>query len=282
VIRVDLHTHSTASDGEVAPAEVVARAASVDLAAVALTDHDTLAGIPEALRAGERHGLRVIAGCEFSVAVWWGEMHLLAYFLSLGVPELDEFLLEQQRRRAERAATIVRRLNDAGVPLSLDDVVRESKGAAVGRPHVARALVVAEAVPDVSTAFDRYLGRGCPAFVAKDLPECAVVTSLVSRLGGLTSAAHLGRRASRPTLARLKDLGVDGVEARHPSHDDSVTVKIERLGGDLGMVLTGGSDWHGDRSGHHNNRGLGGVEVSIAWVEALDELVNTRTRERSA
>jgi 3',5'-nucleoside bisphosphate phosphatase len=282
VTRVDLHAHSTASDGEVDPARVVAHAGSVGVGTLALTDHDTLAGIPDAAQAGHTHDVRVIAGCEFSVGVWWGEMHLLGYFLPLGDPELDGFLDEQRQRRSARAATIVDRLNNAGVVLSLEDVMRESVGAAVGRPHVARALVVAGAVPDVSTAFDRYIGRGCPAFVAKDLPELTMVTSLVARMGGLTSAAHLGRRASRTTLARLKDLGVDGVEARHPSHDETVTARIERLGGELGMVLTGGSDWHGDLSGHHDARGLGGIEVPGAWVEILDAYVNTRTRERSA
>lgn len=280
--RVDLHTHSTASDGEVDPAQVVAHAASVGVGTLALTDHDTLAGIPAAAQAGQAHGVRVIAGCEFSVEVWWGEMHLLGYFLPIGDPELDGFLNEQRQCRSVRAATIVDRLNGTGVALSLEDVMRESVGAAVGRPHVARALVVAGAVPDVATAFDRYLGRGCPAFVAKDLPELAAVTSLVARMGGLTSAAHLGRRASRTTLARLRDLDVDGVEARHPSHDDTVTAKIERLGGELGMVLTGGSDWHGDQSGHNNARGLGGIDVPGAWVEILDEYVNIRTREHSA
>ena len=280
--RADLHVHSTASDGEVDPAGVVAHAASVGLGTLALTDHDTLAGIPDAAQAGQTHGVRVIAGCEFSVAVWWGEMHLLGYSLPIGDPELDEFLDGQRQHRAERAATIVQRLNDVGVALSFDDVTRESNGAAVGRPHVARALVVAGAVPDVSTAFDRYLGRGCPAFVAKDLPELITVTSLVARMGGLTSAAHLRSRASRPTLARLKVLGVDGVEARHPSHDETITAKIERLGPELGMVLTGGPDWHGDQSGHDNARGLGGIEVPEAWVEMLDEYVHTRTRERSA
>ncbi len=281
-MRVDLHAHSTASDGEVDPARVVAHAASVGVGTLALTDHDTLAGIPAAEQAGQTHDVRVIAGCEFSVGVWWGEMHLLGYFLPVGDPELDGFLDEQRQRRSVRAATIVDRLNDAGIALSFEDVMRESVGAAVGRPHVARALVVAGAVPDVSTAFDRYLGRGCPAFVAKDLPELPMVTSLVARMGGLTSAAHLGRRASRTTLARLKDLGMDGVEARHPSHDETVTAKIERLGGEIGMVLTGGSDWHGDEWGHHNTRRLGGIEVPAAWVEILDEYVNTRTRERSA
>ncbi len=275
---VDLHSHSTASDGDCDPAELVARAAVAGLSVLGLTDHDTLAGIPDAAQACESQGLRLVRGCEFSVSVWWGEMHLLGYFLPLGDRALDAFLFEQRQRREKRGATIVHRLNAHGVQIGLDDVMRQANGAAVGRPHVARALVAAGTVPDVQTAFDRYIGGGCPAFVAKDLPAVSEVTSLVAQVGGLTSAAHLGRRASRAALGRLKDSGVDGVEVRHPSHDEDTTAKIERLATALGMLMTGGSDWHGDHGGPY--RALGDVTIPADWLERLDDVANIRARER--
>ena len=282
MIRVDLHTHSTASDGEVAPDQLVLRAAKAGLQAIALTDHDTLEGVTKARDAGVAVAVDVISGCEFSVSVWWGEMHLLGYGLPIDDAELSAFLSVQRQRRVTRAETIVDLLNGVGVGLSLEDVMRQSDGAAVGRPHVARALVGAGFVPDVATAFDRYIGRGCPAFVSKDLPPLREVAALVVRAGGVTSAAHLGRRGTRSTLARLRDEGVDGVEARHPSHDPILAAKIERIAGDVGLILTGGSDWHGDHSGHHEGRGLGGVDVPGEWLETLEQLVATRTTEQRA
>jgi len=138
---IDLHVHSTASDGELAPEAVVARAAAAGLAAIALTDHDTLGGVPAAIAAGERLGVRVVGGCEFSVAAPWGEMHLLGYFLSPGTKVLEDFLIECRADRSRRGRAMVDRLHRLGIPVSHEDVMAEAEGGAVGRPHVARALV---------------------------------------------------------------------------------------------------------------------------------------------
>src|SRR5512147_1940275 len=138
---VDLHLHSTASDGAFPPGEVVTRAAAAGLAAMALTDHDTLEGLPAALAAGERLGIRVIAGCEFSVTAPWGEMHVLGFFLPVGWEPLERFLVRCRSDRERRGGEIVDRLNRLGIGLRLEDVLEQSQGGAVGRPHVARALV---------------------------------------------------------------------------------------------------------------------------------------------
>ena len=182
---------------------VIARAAAAGLAAVALTDHDTVSGVPAALAAGEALGIRVVSGCEFSVLAPWGEMHVLAYFLPAGAPELDEFLSRCRLNRNRRGMEMVRLLQQLGVAIDEEAVLAQSAGGALGRPHVARALRKAGVVRTLDEAFDKYLGRGRPAFVDKALPTFSTVASLVHRLGGIVSAAHLKDRGNRTTLVRL-------------------------------------------------------------------------------
>jgi predicted metal-dependent phosphoesterase TrpH len=272
---VDLHVHSTASDGAVAPAAVVRQAADVGLSAIALTDHDTIAGLPEAVAAGRELGVRVVTGCEFSVAAQWGEMHLLGYFLPVDAPALDTFLADQREKRRSRAVAIVTRLNRAGVAISVDDVLQQANGGAIGRPHVARALMAHGVVPNISAAFLKYLGRGRPAFVPKQLPSVVEVAQLVRRVGGITSAAHLKGRAVRSVLQRLQAHGVDGVEALHPAHDALTAGSIVKLAGELGLLVTGGSDWHGDAD-PADRPALGSLDVPAAWLDRLEQVWRAR------
>lgn len=269
----DLHLHSTASDGACAPAEVARRAAAAGLAAVALTDHDTMAGVADARAAGAALGLKVIAGCEFSVAAFWGEMHLLAYCLPDADPELDAFLAAQRAQRAHRMHEIVRRLNGAGVAMAVAEVEVVAGNAAIGRPHVARALVARGVVRDLPEAFDRYLGQGRAAYVPKRLPALADVTRLVRRVGGVTAAAHLKDRGTATTLARLRQAGVDGVEVRHPAHDREIEDRLATLARESTMLPTGGTDWHGDVEATVRDRApLGTIDVPLAWLEDIERL----------
>jgi hypothetical protein len=270
--EIDLHMHSTASDGALPPGDVVARAAQVGLDAIALTDHDTLAGVPVALAAGERLGVRVIGGCEFSVAAAWGEMHLLGFFLPPDSAELQEFLIHCRADRERRARGMVHRLAALGIPINDDHVLTEASGAAVGRPHVARALVRLGVVPSVNEAFDRYLGRYRPAYVEKMLPSFVEVAELVHRVGGVVSAAHLRDRATRQSLTRLRDEGLDAVETRHPRHDPDTRARITDLALELGLARTGGSDWHGDTDGGGDepHATLGSQHVPAEWLSQLE------------
>jgi hypothetical protein len=270
VRHVDLHLHSTASDGVLPPAQVVERSAARGLVAVALTDHDTLAGVADAQAAGARLGVRVIGGCEFSVAAPWGEMHLLGYFLPAGSAELEGFLERCRTDRVRRAREMVARARGLGLPLDYDDVLREAGSAAVGRPHVARAMVRRGAAADVGAAFDRYLARGRPAFVEKTLPSFGEVAELVHRLGGLVSAAHLRDRGTAAWLGRLRDEGLDAVETRHPSHDPECRARLTDLALGLGLLRTGGSDWHGEDFPDRGHAALGAQEVPAEWLDALD------------
>ncbi len=269
---VDLHVHSTASDGECSPREVVGRATAASLSAIALTDHDTLDGISGAVAAGQSCGVRVVAGCEFSVAASWGEMHLLAYFLPFDDPDLKRFVDDQRLKRSKRAHEIVERLNRAGIDIGAEEVFAEANGGALGRPHVARVLVKNRVVADVNEAFRRYLAPRRPAFVPKQLPPLAQVAALVREVHGVTSAAHLGARAVRPVLEELRRAGVDGIEVLHPAHDERTATRIRELVTALDLLPTGGSDFHGDEMADAGRPALGSLAVPESWLARIESL----------
>jgi predicted metal-dependent phosphoesterase TrpH len=269
---VDLHVHSTASDGGLPPEAVVERARTSGLTAIALTDHDTVAGVPAAVAAGDRLGLRVVGGCEFSCAAPWGEMHVLGYFLPSESAELEMFLERRRADRVRRGREMVNRLQGLGVRLEFEDVLRQSRGGAVGRPHVARAIVRQGGAIDISDAFDRYIGRGRPAFVEKILPAFRDVADMVHAVRGMVSVAHLKERGTRSFLERLKRDGLDAVEVRHPSHDADLRSRLTGIALRLGLLRTGGSDWHGDPEPGETHGTLGSQEVPLEWLERLEEL----------
>ncbi len=264
-----------ASDGLLSPAEVVARAAAAGLEAIALTDHDTLDGVTEACAAGERLGVRTIGGCEFSVAAPWGELHLLGYFLHPEMTAVESFLTRCREDRLRRVGAMVRALGHLGVPLSEEKIRAEAGTAALGRPHVARALVSMGVVSSVEEAFQKYLGRGRPACIDKRLPALDEVTTLLHEVGALAVAAHLGQRATRAAMVHLKAHGVDGIEAAHPSHSPEVRQRIERCSTELGLLVSGGSDWHGDGPGAGGHALIGSQDVPRAWLDAMDRARDT-------
>ncbi len=267
---MELHCHSTASDGIYPPDEVVTRAHAAGVRILALTDHDTLDGLPVALEAGARLGVRVIAGCEFSVQVPWGEMHLLGYFLPVGHAPLEQFLATTREDRARRGADMAARLQGLGLAVDVADIEAEADGGAIGRPHVARALLKRGQVATVQEAFDRYIGWGRPGFVEKKLPAFRDVAELVHGCGGVVSAAHLKDRGTRSNLTLLKGQGLDAVETRHSSHDPDTRARLTDLAQALGLLRSGGSDWHGEESAWDPGTQLGGQEVPEEWVTALE------------
>lgn len=275
-MKADLHSHSTASDGEHPPAEVAAAAARAGITVLALTDHDTVDGVSEARSAGDGLGVRVVAGCEFSVRVGWGEMHLLGYFLPLENKTLGSFLVGQRDSRMQRGREIISRLRSGGVEVDFEAVERIAGGGAVGRPHVARALVECGAVPDINAAFDRYIGFRKSAYVPKNLPDVEMVTALITSVGGVSSAAHLKDRATKRSLRYLKKCGVDAVEVLHPSHGIELRETVAARARDIGMLLTGGTDWHGETMAYDGGR-LGEISVPEEWVLELESLHKVRT-----
>lgn len=254
------------------------RAQEADLVAFALTDHDTLDGVPAAQAAGAALGVRVVAGCEFSVSAPWGEMHLLGYFLPLGQETLEAFLRETRAARRRRGEEMVSRLQRLGLPIELSDVQQQVQDGAWGRPHVARALVRRGIADDFNDAFTRFLGRGKPGYVPKPLPTLPTVTALVHTVGGVTVAAHLGERGTEPQLRQFKEAGLDGVEVRHPRHSAAAEARLSRLAERLDLAISGGSDWHGDEDGTGSHAALGGMDVPAEWLDKLERRRETVSR----
>ena len=275
---VDLHMHSTASDGSRSPAEVVRAAKRASLAAIALTDHDSVAGLPEARQVGGELGVRVIICVELSAVEGESETHLLGLHLS-DTTVLERGLSDLRDMRGRRAARIVELLQSQGVQVTLDDVLLQAGTGAIGRPHVARALVADGWAVDVRDAFDRYLGAGRPAYVAKDQLGMRDAIAMVHAAGGLAVLAHPGSSATRERLEALLALGLDGVEVKHPSHSPQDTARIRTLSEQLGLLLSGGSDWHGAGDGP---RTIGMMQVPMEWLTRQDERVEALRRVPAA
>lgn len=276
--RIDLHTHSTASDGCLTPAELVERASRLGLAALALTDHDTVAGLDEARAAAARVGLELIPGCELSVVWPVGFMHLLGLFL----PERPERLLAAMdhlmARRHDRNRRIVDKLNGLGLELTYDEVQAIAGEGSVGRPHLALAMQARGYVGSVEQAFQEYLGTRGRAYVPKDqfTPEQALAA--LKAEGATTVLAHpFSLRATGRVLEnkvrKLKDLGLDGLECLYPEHSPDQTREYLRLAGKLDLAITGGSDYHGVavKPDIELGTGNGTIELPYAMLDALRE-----------
>ena len=258
-------------------------ARAVGLTAIAHTDHDTTDGVADAAHEGAQLGVRVIPGCEFSVRAPWGELHVLALFVPPEDERLQVFLRDTRAARRRRGDQIVTKLQQLGVQIDLEDVRAQVGGVdgALGRPHVARALVDAGACDDISDAFKRYLGRGRAAYVEKPLPTLNQVTSLIHTVGGLTLAAHLGDHGTEGQIRLFQDQGLDGVEVRHPSHAPAIEQRLTRIAERLGLAISGGSDWHGDSEYGSTHAALGAMQVPDTWLEQLEQRLGTTSRKRA-
>ena len=273
---VDLHTHSTASDGTDSPARLMAHAHAAGLAAIALTDHDTLGGLDEAESAALDFGLGFIRGCEISTRAGAFEYHILGLWVPREAEALDNWLGAVRRRRNERNAEMVARLRALGLDISLDDLLARARGS-IGRPHMAEVLVDKGYVPDVGAAFRDYLGSGCPAYVPKHVPPPEEAVRVLTSVGATAVLAHpFLNAAARPHIAglaeRLAACGLDALEAWHTSHSDADTRQCVELAARLGLGLSGGSDYHGaNKPGIRLGTGYGALRVPVAVLEALRE-----------
>jgi hypothetical protein len=275
---VDLHTHSTASDGARLPADVARAARASGLVAFALTDHDTVAGLADASAAGAQLGIRVVAGVELSAVEGDIETHILGLHLS-DLSELEHRLVALREMRVTRAVRIVERLNTLGVAVTFDAVLQQAAGGALGRPHVARALIAGGWATDFRAAFDRYLGNGRPAFVAKERLPLTEAVGLIHRAGGLAVLAHPGPLGTRDRIAALVNAGLDGLEILHPSHSWDDSQRLDALAGEFDLVRSGGSDWHGAPDGA---RSLGMMRVPSQWLTDQEARAATRGSRRVA
>jgi len=244
---MDLHCHSTASDGTRSPTDVATLAAERGLEVLSLTDHDTLAGVGEARDAAPA-SLRIVPGVEISTQHAGRGVHLLAWFPDerAADPGLNAHLAERLEGRRRRFDRIVQLLADAGAPIDGDAVLADAEGQSITRAHVARALLREGHIAQFQDAFDRFIGPGKPAFVPNDPWSTADAARFVVAHGGISSIAHPGiDRVTREELAHLKRAGLTGVEAHHPRHARQTRRRYRRMARELGLVVTGGSDWHG-------------------------------------
>lgn len=278
---VDLHTHTTASDGDLSPAELVRAAKTVGLAAVAITDHDTVEGLAEALEEGARIGMEVIPGVEISVEIDTGRgtFHLLGYGIDPGHKGLGSVLGRLQSARSQRNLHILERLRALGMPMDPKLPERLAGGGQVGRPHMARALVAEGYVRTVEEAFERFLGKGRPAYVNKFRLGPAEAIRVVKTAGGVPVLAHpftLGLESPlqlEAFVARMvEEFGLMGLEVLYPDHDSGTVGRYTELAGRYGLLKTGGTDYHGSaKPGVALGTGRGGLRVPYEWVEALRE-----------
>jgi 3',5'-nucleoside bisphosphate phosphatase len=268
---IDLHLHTSASDGLLSPDALVDRLAQAGIHTFSVTDHDTVAGLARAEAAAARHGLRFVPGIEITAVEDGLDVHMLGYGFDPTSSKLLEFLEAQRAERLSRAYRIIDRLKELGMPLDVDQVIGHtppSSGKAIGRPAVARAMVVKGYVDSVSDAFNRFLGSGKPAFMPRTGAPAAEVVDIIARAGGVASMAHPGVTKRDALIPGLVARGLAAIEVWHSDHDDETTMRYLAQAEALGLHMTGGSDYHGDLP--DRNARLGGIGIPQA---AFDRFV---------
>ena len=265
---IDLHTHSSASDGSYRPAEVVRLAKEGGLVAMALTDHDTVDGLPEAVAAGQEYGVEIIPGVEISAQFPGGTMHILGLFVDYHNGLLDQRLAVLKQARLDRNPQIINKLNALGIPITMARVEEISGGGQVGRPHIARALMELGAVRDLQEAFDKYLGWHKPAYVSKFRFPPDQALAMIREAQGIPILAHpftlgLGSAyALKNLIVELKGLGLAGLEVFYPEHTREQEALYLKLARELNLVISGGSDFHG----------LNKPEITLGSIPCQDKL----------
>lgn len=275
---IDLHTHSTTSDGTLSPGDLVREAARLRLATIALTDHDTVDGVPKAITTGRTIGIEVVPGVELGTSVERREHHILGYFVDVDDKSFLADLNELAARRRHRAATMVERLAAIGVTVPLAEVLELAGDGTVGRPHIARVLIAHGYVANIGEAFDRYLKHGRPAYVPRQpfSPEEAI--ALILRAGGVPVLAHpLSTGDPEVAMARLLPAGLGGIEVYYGEYDDVTRADLRALADHHGLIPTGGSDYHGP--GYRAGRELGSAPVPPDTVDRL-HAASRRFRQR--
>jgi len=276
---IDLHIHSTASDGWHSPGAVVGLAAAAGLTTMALTDHDTLGGWPEASAAAAALGVRLITGVEITAVHNGRDIHILGYGMDPAYEPLLVFLVRQRENRVARVREIARRLAARGVPIDLEALLAASRtrdGSAIGRPIIARALVEAGHVPDINAAFTTWLGFGRPAFVSRAGEPPAAVIALIRRAGGLASLAHPVLLRGDGLIEPLVASGLNALEAYHSEHLPEDTERYRTMARRLNVDVTGGSDFHGDPA--HGTARLGTMTLPSGDFEVFDDALQRAAR----
>lgn len=275
--EIDLHTHSTASDGTLAPAELATQAVAMNLRAIALTDHDTVQGLPEACAVGRELGLEVIGGCELSVNFSKGSMHILGLWLPLHPTRLQTSLDKLTLLRKARNEIIIRNLNSHGVPITYDELESVAAGGTIGRPHIAQLLVSKGRALDMRDAFANWLRPGTKGYAPKEKLDPREAIDLLKAEGATVILAHpctlhLNEGELETVLRELKDWGLDGMEVFYSMHTQVQTNVYAELCRRLDLLESAGSDFHGaNKPNIALGRGKGGLRPSYRLVERMKE-----------
>lgn len=286
---VDLHTHTTHSDGSARPEELIARASSMGARSIAITDHDTVSALAEARTAAARFGIELVPGIEISAEYSPGTMHILGYFIDDESAALNEKLAELKSAREKRNPEIARKLQSLGCEIGYDEVVQLAGNKVVGRPHFARLLVERGYVRSIQEAFDTLLKKGAPAYVEKARLSPADSIGLIHGAGGVAVLAHPYQlklpsyEAMNDLTAELASLGLDGMEAIYSRHSSEQRLMYSEIATRHGLLVTGGSDYHGSYKPDIDIvTGLGDLEVPYELLEALRSRAASRTGEADA
>ena len=277
---IDLHTHSTASDGSFSPTELVKLAKEMGLRALALTDHDTIEGLEEFIKTGKELDLETVPGTELSAYFEKGTLHILGYFIDFHSQKLKDRLKKLQEARAERNPKIVKKLQALGIPITYEEVVAISGGGQIGRPHFAKLLLQKGIVKTFDEAFERFLKKGAPAYVEKDKIFPRECLEIILEAGGIPVLAHpftlhLENDALEAFVKQLKDWGLRGIEAYYTEHTPAQTAFYLKLAEKYGLCVTGGSDFHGKNKPEIKlGLGYGNLRVPYRLLERLKEVKN--------
>lgn len=246
---IDLHLHTTVSDGRSTPLELVELARAAGLTVMAVTDHDTTGAVADVQAFARERGFEAITGIEITAVELTRDVHMLGYFMDVRHRGFQDFLKVQRGRRIARLEQIAARLGELGMPVDISaalSLARLQSNISMGRPQVARAMVAAGYVKDIREAFDRWLGSNCPAFVARVGPTPEDVIAIVHQAGGVVSLAHPGRTKIDERIEPLRDAGLDAIEVFHSDHDEALVDRYAVMAAGLGLLATGGTDFHGD------------------------------------
>ena len=290
---IDLHLHTTASDGRLRPSALVALAAQNGVRVMSVTDHDTVAGVAEAQQAAAAHDLRVVTGIEMTAVDAGRDVHVLGYFFAADDGEFNRFLEVQRLARVERVREIVVRLQALNCGIDVDALLAATpaaSGRSIGRPLVADALVAAGHATDRRDAFDRLLGNDQPAFVPRCGPGVAQVVAAITRAGGVASLAHPGLLATDDRIPGYAASGLSALEVRHRDHTPADEERYRRLAATLGLAVSGGSDFHGPREGRLPRQPIddgpdwspGAVTLGAEDFAALEARVPARPSSKDA
>lgn len=279
---IDLHSHTTASDGSLTPEELVRLAKRQGVSTLAVTDHDTVAGLPRAIIEGERLGVEIIPSIEISCSYGETELHILGYFINPDDPHWEPALARYWTSREDRNPLIVQRLNELGCELDYAEIKAAAGSATVGRPHIAQALLRKGYVRSISEAFDRYLADGGPAYIPRRLPPPAEAIGLIRQTGGIPVLAHpvYTSRIKEPferICETLKGVGLMGVESFYSSHNQQQTDRYRSVSREQNLLVTGGSDFHGEAKPNLLvGTGYGNLDVPADLLEPMRAFAGKR------